>query len=175
MRREGGKVFAATIGAAVATCLLAWSTLAATSTATVTPSVAQPGDAISVAIHVFGPPIGGTDLFLVPTANAVDGPPCSLMLGSVLVGSVAWTDNGLDHDGVAHFTLPPVPNGDYVLLIETGGVTPPCFPAGSLAVGGGDGLDTAMPSRSIPVGVWLTLVALGLVTVLMAAKARMTA
>jgi hypothetical protein len=167
-------LFAATIGAAGATSLLAWSALAATSTATVTPSVAQPGDAITVAIHVFGPPIGGTDLFLIPSANAVDGPPCSLMLGSVLVGSVTWTDNGLDHDGVARFTLPDVPNGDYVLLIETGGVTPPCFPAGSLTVGGGEGLDTAMPSRSVPIPVWLTLVAFGLLTFLVAAKARMT-
>lgn len=162
MRRAGGRLVAAGIGAAVATSLLTWTTLAATSTATVTPSSAEPGDAITVEIHVFGGPISGTDLYLVPTDNAADGPHCSDMTGSVLVGTVAWTDNGLDHDGVAHFTLPAVPDGDYVLLIELGNVIPPCFPAGSLAVGGSEGPDTAMGVPSVPQGVWLTVGGLGL-------------
>jgi hypothetical protein len=172
MRRAGGRLVAAGIGAAVATSLLTWTILAATSTATVTPSSAEPGDAITVEIHVFGGPISGTDLYLVPTDNAADGPHCSDMTGSVLVGTVAWTDNGLDHDGVAHFTLPAVPGGDYVLLIELGNVIPPCFPAGSLEVRGGEGPDTAMGRPAMPLGVWLMVAGLGLFGVAAWARRR---
>lgn len=142
--------------------MLTWAALAATSTATVTPPTAEPGDEITVAVHVFGPPITGIDLYLVPTANAADGPHCGDMIGSVLVGTVAWTDTGLDHDGVAHFRLPAVADGDYVLLIEEGNVIPPCFPAGSLVVGGGDGPDTAMGDAFSPFGAWLAIVGFGL-------------
>jgi hypothetical protein len=140
--------------AAAAAIISAQIAIAATSTATVTPSTAQPGDEITVAIHVFGGGFWGTDLYVFPSSAQADGPHCGALPGAILVGTVSWRHDVLNHDAVGQFTLPDVPDGGYALGLELGNVIPPCFPAGSFIVSVGQAPDTAMERSPMPPRWW---------------------
>ena len=138
--------------AGVAATLVAGTVLAATWAPVVTPSTAEPGDEITVTISAFGGGPGwGTDLYLVPSAAFLDGSDCAHMTGAMKAGSMIWTHDGLNHNGVAHFTLPHVSDGSYTLGLEK----PPCFFSGTLTVEAGVA-NTAIEGNPKPHPLWLT-------------------
>ena len=147
---------------------------AATRTWTVTPDPAAPGDAVTDAIHDYGgggAAFRGTDLYLVSDGAVRDGLLCSEMPGAIRVAAIEWADNGLHHEGRAHFTLPVVPDGPYWLAEQVPGVIPPCHPAGSITVSASRSPDTAMP-RNESRGIFLPLGGLMVLVAIMGGAAR---
>jgi hypothetical protein len=130
----------------------------ATRTIAVSPEVAAPGDDVTVKIHDYGGMFWGTDLYLIPAARYADGSLCSAMPGAIKVGVIAWTHNGLLHDGLARFTLPVAADGLYALGEQLPGVIPPCGPAGSITVSASRSPNTAMAD---PEPAWGTLMTVG--------------
>lgn len=135
----------------------------ATRTWTMTPEVAAPGDHVIDAIHDWGgggAAFRGTDLYLILESRLTDGPLCSEMPGAVKVGVIAWTDNGLYHEGLAKFTVPVVADGRYWLGEQVPGVIPPCHPAGFITVSASRNPNTAMAQPQAGWRTFLTLAGL---------------
>ena len=153
------RTIAGSVLAATAVALVTGSVQAATWGPVLTPSEARPGDEVTLTIDAIGGPATyGTDVYLI-SAAITDGPPCTAMAGAVKVGSLVWTIDGLDHHGVAHFTVPDVPDGDYSVGVD---MTPfGCFGSGLLTVDA-DISDTAVRHAS-SAGGWLAFAAFLLV------------
>jgi hypothetical protein len=83
---------------------------------TVTPEVAAPGDRVTVELHdnSYGSD-RGHELFLTREDEFADGPRCSDLPDAVKGAEIVWTHNDIEHDGVAQFTAPEIPDGRYAL------------------------------------------------------------
>ena len=148
-------------------CLLAAVSAAAvvgaTRTWTMTPEVAAPGDQVTDAIHDWGgggAAFRGTELYLIAWRWLDDGRPCSVMPGAIKVAVIAWTDNGLSHEGLAQFTMPVVPDGRYWLGERIDGVIPPCATAGFITVSASRNPNTALAQPQPGSGTLLTMAGL---------------
>jgi len=150
------RTIAGILVAGTAVILAVGTALAATWAPAVTPSTAKPGDEMTVTVDAIGGSASwGTDLYLIPSAAFLDGTDCAQMSGAIKVGSMTWTHDGINHSGVAHFTLPHVSDGSYSFGLEK----PPCFLSGTLTVEAGVA-NTAVGGGPKPHTVWLMIVGL---------------
>jgi hypothetical protein len=132
----------------------------ATETITVSPPVAAPGDSVTWKDHIYGGGFFGTDLYLILQSRYADGSLCSQMPGAIKVATIAWVNNGLNHDGSAAFVMPSVPDGEYVLPYDLPGVIQPCGGGGSITVSASRSPNTAMAHPEPRWGTLLTLAGL---------------
>jgi hypothetical protein len=149
-RTIASSLFTATVSA-----LVAGTALAATWAPTVIPSTAKPGDEITVTISAFGGPANyGTDLYIVRSSAYADELNCPDMSGSVKVGAIVWTVDGLKHEGAAQFTVPDLAAGEYTLGVDM--VLWGCFLSGTLTVDAGIS-NTAIRPGQKPLILWLMI------------------
>jgi hypothetical protein len=148
--------FAVIAGSVLLATFVTGTALAATWTSKVTPPTAKPGDGITVVIDAFGgPEVYGPDLYLFPARSWVEGANCGDIAGASVIAAIEWNSDGLNHQGVATFEAPNLPDGDYGLGDEVFGS---CFSAGLLTISSTGTPNTAVPRPAPLPGTWPFLI-----------------